>query len=101
MYAQHPNDYSIIANLGTAYELTGNDEKALELIRKAVAINPNSHYNSEWIHVRILEEKVGKKQYDKIIDLGFTDYSKWIVDKQICICAQRRLAEGADCLSAT
>lgn len=82
LYTQHPADYTIVANLGTAYELTGNDSKALELIRKAVAINPNSHYNSEWIHVRILEEKLGAKQYHRIIDLGITDYAKWIVDKK-------------------
>jgi len=82
LYAQHPADYSIVANLGTAYELTGDDAKALELIRKAVALNPASHYNSEWIHVRILEEKLGGRQYQKIIDLGIIDYPHWIVDKK-------------------
>lgn len=81
LYAQHPREYNIIANLGTAYELTGNDEKALDLLRKAVAINPRSHYESEWIHVRILEQKLAGKQYDKIINLGIKDFSAWIIDK--------------------
>jgi tetratricopeptide (TPR) repeat protein len=81
LYAQHPDEYNIVANLGTGYELTGNDAKALELLRKAVVINPQSHYSSEWIHVNILEQKVGAKQYDKIINLGVKDFSDWIIDK--------------------
>lgn len=81
LYAQYPNEYNIVANLGTAYEVTGNHEQALELLRKAVAINPRSHHGSEWIHVRILEQKVSTKQYDKIINLGIKDFSKWIIDK--------------------
>lgn len=54
----HPNEYSIIANLGTTYELLGQNEKALEYIRKGIEINPNSHEGSEWIHVKILEAKI-------------------------------------------
>ena len=81
LYAQHPDEYNIIANLGTAYEITGNDQKALELLKKAVAINPISHSGSEWIHVNILEQKLGAKQYDKIINLGIKDFSQWVIDK--------------------
>jgi len=54
----HPNEYSIIANLGTTYELSGQNEKALEYIRKGIEINPDSHKGSEWIHVKILEAKI-------------------------------------------
>jgi len=55
----YPNEYSIIANLGTTYELSGNNEKALEYIRKGLKLNPNSHGGSEWIHVRLLQAKIG------------------------------------------
>lgn len=60
----YPNEYSIIANLGTTYELLGENEKALEYIRKGLKLNPNSHGGSEWIHVKILETKIrsGKDQ---------------------------------------
>jgi tetratricopeptide (TPR) repeat protein len=81
LYAQHPNEYNIVANLGTAYELTGDDAKALELLRKAEAINPRSHYGSEWIHINILEQKMAGKEYDKIINLHISDFSTWIIDK--------------------
>ena len=81
LYAKHPNEYNIIANLGTAYELAGNDAKALELLKKAVAINPISHHGSEWIHIAILEQKLGSKQYDQIINLGIKDYPQWLNDK--------------------
>lgn len=81
LYAKYPNEYNIIANLGTAYEVTGNNEKALELLKKAVAINPISHHGSEWIHIAILEQKLGNKQYDQIINLGIKDFSQWLNDK--------------------
>jgi tetratricopeptide (TPR) repeat protein len=84
LYAQHPNEYNILANLGTTYELTGNNHKALELLKKAVAINPRSHYGSEWIHIAILEQKTAARpDYTKIMNLQTgPDITKWINNKQ-------------------
>ena len=76
----HPNEYNILANLGTAYEIAGNNSKALEILTKAVAINKNSHYGSEWIHLNILKHKINKEAFpiEKIIGLGIDDYnSQW------------------------
>jgi tetratricopeptide (TPR) repeat protein len=53
-----PNRYATAANLGTAYELVGQNEKALKYIQKAVRLNPDSHNHSEWIHVNILKVKI-------------------------------------------
>jgi tetratricopeptide (TPR) repeat protein len=68
----HTNEYNILANLGTAYEIVDNNSKALELLTKAIAINKNSHYGSEWIHLNILKQKLNNEAFplDKIIDLG-------------------------------
>lgn len=55
---EYPDEYIIIANLGTAYELDGQLRRALDLIRRGYAINPDSHYGSEWIHIKILEAKI-------------------------------------------
>jgi tetratricopeptide (TPR) repeat protein len=52
------NLYNTAANLGTTYELLGQNDSALIWIQKAVAINPQSHFDSEWIHVKILEAKI-------------------------------------------
>lgn len=83
LYAKHPDEYNILANLGTAYEVTGNNEKALELLRKAVAINPQSHYGSEWIHIKILEQKVAAQpDYRLILDLNADkDPEGWLAGK--------------------
>lgn len=83
LYEQHPDEYNIVANLGTAYEVTGKNEQALALLRKAVAINPASHHGSEWIHVNILEQKVkASPGYAAIIGLGAgKDYSYWLTGK--------------------
>lgn len=59
---ERPEWYATAANLGTTYELLGDNEKALRWIQKAVEYDPDSHRGSEWIHVRILEGKLGRRQ---------------------------------------
>jgi tetratricopeptide (TPR) repeat protein len=53
-----PGEYIVAANLGTAYELNGENEKALEWINQGIERNPASHNGSEWLHVKILETKL-------------------------------------------
>lgn len=53
-----PDDYTIAANLGTCYELVGQNEAALSWIKKGIRLNPKSHQGSEWVHVKILEAKI-------------------------------------------
>lgn len=82
LYRLHPTEYNIVANLGTAYELNGDKSKALELLKKAMAINPLSHYGSEWIHIRILEEELAAKpDYRNIINLKTGNFQSWLLDK--------------------
>ncbi len=74
-----PGLYQTAANLGTTYELLGQNDSALYWIKRAVEINPNSHRGSEWIHVKILEAKVkanGDEKYlwtHNILSLNFGD----------------------------
>jgi len=56
--AVKPKEYRIVANLGTAYELDGQLEKALANIKRAMELNPESHEGTEWLHVKILEAKI-------------------------------------------
>ncbi|MFC4816925.1 MULTISPECIES: tetratricopeptide repeat protein [unclassified Flavobacterium] len=60
---KQPNKYSTASNIGTIYELIGDNQKALEWIKKAIEIDPNSHRGSEWIHVNILEAKIKGDNY--------------------------------------
>ena len=55
---QHPGEYIVAANLGTAYELVGNLAESLLWIQTGFERNPESHGGSEWLHVRILETKL-------------------------------------------
>lgn len=55
---REPGRYSTASNMGTAYELMGNNKEALRWIEKAVAVRPDSHFGSEWIHVNILKAKI-------------------------------------------
>jgi tetratricopeptide (TPR) repeat protein len=58
-----PNRYSTASNIGTAYELIGQNENALKWIKKSLELDPKSHNNSEWIHVKILEAKIKGEQF--------------------------------------
>jgi hypothetical protein len=55
---ENPDEYIVAANLGTAYELSGDLEQALHWIRKGYELNPTSHWGSEWLHIKILEAKL-------------------------------------------
>jgi tetratricopeptide (TPR) repeat protein len=67
----NPNRYSTASNIGTIYELIGENKKALEWINKSIKINPKSHKESEWLHSKILEAKInGEKFYTSEFILG-------------------------------
>jgi len=70
----HPNRYSTASNLGTIYELTGDNINALKWIEKSVKINTKSHNGSEWIHVNILKAKVNSLNFSSqnIINTDFS-----------------------------
>lgn len=59
----NPNKYSTASNIGTIYELIGENKKALEWINKSILINPKSHNESEWLHSKILEAKIKGEDY--------------------------------------
>jgi tetratricopeptide (TPR) repeat protein len=54
---EKPGLYATAANIGTAFELIGQNDSAYHYIAKAISIDPNSHEGSEWIHLKILEAK--------------------------------------------
>lgn len=54
----HPKTYEVATNLGTAYELSGDNVNALKWIQEGVDRNPDSHDGTEWLHVKILEAKL-------------------------------------------
>lgn len=56
-----PGKYATASNLGTAYELTGDVDKALEWIKTGMVRNTDSHEGTEWLHVAILETKLKLK----------------------------------------
>lgn len=55
---EYPGHYSTAVNLGTAYELKGELELALQWIREGIRRNPESHMGSEWLHVEILKTRM-------------------------------------------
>lgn len=54
----HNKSYEVATNLGTAYELSGDNVNALKWIQEGINRNPDSHYGTEWLHVKILETKL-------------------------------------------
>lgn len=74
---EKPGLYATATNLGTAYELAGDNARALQWIREGIKRNPNSHHGSEWLHVLILETKLNLAKDPKwlqnhsILAMGF------------------------------
>lgn len=58
LYSKYPGEYQLASNLGTAYELNGQNDSALKYIRRGMELNPAEHEGSEWVHVSILETKI-------------------------------------------
>ncbi len=54
--------YATATNLGTAYELNGENQKALDWIKEAINRNKESHLGTEWLHVKILEAKIAMEK---------------------------------------
>ena len=55
---EQPGLYPTAANLGTAYELAGNNQEALKWITTALIRNPDAHEGTEWLHREILKAKI-------------------------------------------
>lgn len=78
-----PGRYATAACLGTAYELLGQNDSALYWIQKAVAINPDSHEASEWLHVNILRAKIGGEALVRSRFLTGSDFGTETVPRTI------------------
>lgn len=57
---KYPGEYQTASNIGTAYELLGKNEEALEWIRDGIRRNSDDHFGTEWLHVQILKAKLGR-----------------------------------------
>lgn len=79
-----PGRYETAANLGTAYELAGNNAKAKHWIEEGIRRNPDSHDGSEWLHVQILRTK-----------LKLMDDPAWLQKHSVLNLDYRALQSGA------
>jgi tetratricopeptide (TPR) repeat protein len=57
---KYPGHYETASNVGTAYELMGQNEDALKWILEGLKRNPEDHDGTEWLHVHILKAKLGQ-----------------------------------------
>ncbi|OYU96039.1 MAG: hypothetical protein CFE21_06410 [Bacteroidetes bacterium B1(2017)] len=71
---QNPNSYATAANLGTMYELMGENQKAYTWLNKAISLDPSSHHGSEWIHLNILKLKLSEPDSISSMALIRTDF---------------------------
>ena len=65
-----PGHWQTAPNLGTAYELAGDNLQALRWIREGIRRNPSDHGGSEWLHAAILEAKLARRGNVLALDFG-------------------------------
>ncbi|MES2513331.1 MAG: hypothetical protein V4580_04275 [Bacteroidota bacterium] len=93
---KEPGRYSTASNIGTAYELIGDNVNALKWIKRSVEIDPKSHRSSEWIHVKILEAKIKGEDSINSISLIGTDFGNDSMPKTIL--SEKELEKLGDAL---
>jgi hypothetical protein len=71
-----PGQYATASNLGTVYELLGDNKNALTWIQKAIQLNSVSNDSSDWLHVRILEAKINGDAFINTDFLLHTDFGR-------------------------
>ena len=76
-----PNRYSTASNLGTLYELMGENQKSYNWIKKAIEINPKSHDESEWLHLKILEANIKELKNPTGVHFINTNFGSEIIPK--------------------
>ncbi|MBS1638166.1 MAG: tetratricopeptide repeat protein [Bacteroidetes bacterium] len=97
LYKHYPSEYKLASNLGTAYEINGQNDSALKYIKRGLQLNPNDHEGSEWIHVKILETKNELRKNTTYLQshsiLGLSDKQKndSLVLQQLSIQLQERV----------
>lgn len=59
-----PNDYALLCNLATAYQMLGVDHyvRAKELLEKAVQQKPGFRHHAEEFHIRLLEHLIAQSK---------------------------------------
>ena len=67
-----PGQYETSANLGTFYLHSGQYEKGLAEIHKAIAINPDAHFGREIYQARLVEYLLSRPQQGQPSTDGFT-----------------------------
>ena len=103
---EKPGEYFIAGNLGTAYELSGNNKAALYWIEEEIKRDPTAHEGTEWLHAKILKAKIGREKdpdffkKHSVLELQPENISspmaiddKWLTPKELTFAIENQLAE--------
>jgi len=94
---EKPRQYAVTANLGTVYELSGNNEEALRWITEAINRNRDSHMGTEWVHEKILKVKIATaKEPDYFARHTVLDLNPESIKDNIMVDGQSHSAEEVD-----
>lgn len=79
---KHPDRYETLANLGTFYLHSQQYAKGLELLKKAIKINPHAHFGREIYQIKLVEYMLKENSGDKItfpIQKSNEDFADYIL----------------------
>jgi tetratricopeptide (TPR) repeat protein len=67
-HRQHPQHYAIAANLGTAWQLYGDLERAADCLRLAVQLAPGRWQKAEEYHLKLVQHRLRRGRDDQGLD---------------------------------
>jgi len=81
MEDENQNLYATASNLGTAYELKGDNVSAIKWIKEGINRDAFSHYGTEWLHLLILETKLQLESNSTLLKNNHEKFFKWILSR--------------------
>jgi tetratricopeptide (TPR) repeat protein len=95
----YPNRFKIAANLGTAYQLTGELDQAAAALREAVRLAPGKYQDAEKAHLRLVElrrkQAKDSQNLDDLFGVRYVGEGGEYEPGQIAAAERKKLPEDA------
>ncbi len=95
----HPNQFKIVANLGTAYQLSGELDHAAEALGEAVRLSPGKYQAAEKAQLRLVrqrqKEPKGGEDLDDLFGVRYVGEDGKYEPGQLAAAERKKLPEDA------
>jgi hypothetical protein len=96
---EHPNQFKIVANLGTAYQMAGELDQSAVTLRQAVRLSPGKWQEAEKAHLRLVQGRLKQARdnadLDDLFGVRYVGDSGKYEPGQLAAAERKKLPEDA------